>query len=1045
MESVLRVRIDGASASRDARDLDNNLNRLDRRGNAVTRTFSGLKGVLATIGFGALVTDMVRSITQFDSYERTLQTFTGSAELAGDALDAIIEFSDTVPFSLEQSINAFTQMRALGLDPTTEALTSFANTGAAMGKTLEEVVAAVADAGTFQFERLREAFGVTTQTLDSTVKFTFQGVTTEVEKSSEAITAFLQTIGDSAFAGAAERKMDGLEGQFSNLRTQTQLLWKALGDSGVESAIGDILTGVSGFIATLSDNVDEAADFVRGLFDALEDVATSDAVQVFVNNAKPLLDGFISQIRDILILLQTLSRDRSLKEQFANQLTELVEERDRLQEILNAEGGLFNFKRFFEGLNVNEIQDKIDGLNTEIAETTELFDRAVEVSNLLAGKFGDVSDKGEEAAKTLNEIVEATKADVEAKKVSVDFTEELTDEIERLTEAMLEQHNAFRDLEDRLKPVDRLTRDFVDDVKTLNDQFSDKSSDEYRKLLELLTKEFEGNLKDAIEESTDCLSEFEKALKAIDEITLENIGDAFGTFFSGLTLDFDRLFDDLVLVAQQRSKDLFAAAFQDIQAGGGLFGGGLTAQNAAGLFAGAAPSLVGGAFGNQSAGIGSQLGGLLGPAAFETLAPNLFSSLGAFGGPVGTIIGSIVGGILGDIFDDTNPPRVEVVNTLSNADPSGIRSQSPFTDQFGNPIFVAGRQVTEEFGRGQTQQALDALTTIDRLVFDLLDEGQRRSVGNALVPGGNQETSQLFSGDFTIEEIAFARFDQILQGIGGTVESLVRGTGFKDVDEGIAALASVQNIFKLLNTDVQELRDSIINGPTSLVEAFEFQKEGVIGLIEAFDGSLASLQAVEGGLQGLATSAAQAFALIEQTSQQISQRSDQTVFGLQFGALGSPEEQFAFLDAEIERLVNLLPSLTDPGQINSTLSRIEQLTTQANGVARGFFTDENGVFDQAGFKEFTDNQVQFLQDQQQIAQDLLTGISDTIADSLTDALSNGADTLTAAAVPYVEAGGTFLDAARIFQAGVQQDAQNRQNPIVLPSSNSSVGAEEIGG
>jgi uncharacterized membrane protein YqgA involved in biofilm formation len=47
-----------------------------------------------------------------------------------------------------QFINAFIKLKALGLQPSKEALTSYGNTATAMGKSLDQMIEAVADAST---------------------------------------------------------------------------------------------------------------------------------------------------------------------------------------------------------------------------------------------------------------------------------------------------------------------------------------------------------------------------------------------------------------------------------------------------------------------------------------------------------------------------------------------------------------------------------------------------------------------------------------------------------------------------------------------------------------------------------------------------------------------------------------------------------------------------------------------------------------------------------------------------------------------------------
>jgi hypothetical protein len=71
----------------------------------------------------------------------------------------LTEFASTTPFQLDTVVESFIKMQALGLNPTEDALRSFGNTSAAMGKDLMQFIEAVADASVGEFERLKE-FGV---------------------------------------------------------------------------------------------------------------------------------------------------------------------------------------------------------------------------------------------------------------------------------------------------------------------------------------------------------------------------------------------------------------------------------------------------------------------------------------------------------------------------------------------------------------------------------------------------------------------------------------------------------------------------------------------------------------------------------------------------------------------------------------------------------------------------------------------------------------------------------------------------------------------
>ena len=63
--------------------------------------------------------------------------------------------SQTTPYSLQQTVDGFTKLVNLGLTPSEAALQSYGDTSAALGKDLSQMIEAVADAATGEFERLK--------------------------------------------------------------------------------------------------------------------------------------------------------------------------------------------------------------------------------------------------------------------------------------------------------------------------------------------------------------------------------------------------------------------------------------------------------------------------------------------------------------------------------------------------------------------------------------------------------------------------------------------------------------------------------------------------------------------------------------------------------------------------------------------------------------------------------------------------------------------------------------------------------------------------
>lgn len=228
---------------------------------------------------------LVASQRNFDKLNSGLITMTGSAENAAKAFSVLQQFAKETPYGLNQAVEGFTKLVALGLNPSKEALISYGNTAAAMGKDLNQMIEAVADASTFEFERLKE-FGIKSSQQADTVSFTFRGVTTTVKKNSEEIQKYLLNIGNTDFAGAMETRSKTLDGQLSSLADSFDGLVLAVAQSGFGDAVGeqaataeDVITALTDAIAsneiaaTLQDWATLFNESFKFISDALNDLA----------------------------------------------------------------------------------------------------------------------------------------------------------------------------------------------------------------------------------------------------------------------------------------------------------------------------------------------------------------------------------------------------------------------------------------------------------------------------------------------------------------------------------------------------------------------------------------------------------------------------------------------------------------------------------------------------------------------------------------------------------------------------------------------------
>ncbi len=284
-------------ATNSLNEFDRQVGRTERRVGRASRSIAGSMSKLA-IGVGAalLVTKLLEVQRGFDRLNAQLVTSTGTAENAALAFGELEKFAARTPYALEQSVKAFTKLVNYGLTPSEKAMESYGNTASAMGKDLMQMIEAVSDATTGEFERLKE-FGIKAKNQGDTIRFTFQGTTKTIKNSAAEIESYLIGIGSNNFAGAMANQMATLDGAVSNLGDTWDQLFRTINEQGAgeamaksvgiaSTAIKDLifliesgqLSGVMGVISNswrayfsqIAGDVSLFANFVISEFSAIE-------------------------------------------------------------------------------------------------------------------------------------------------------------------------------------------------------------------------------------------------------------------------------------------------------------------------------------------------------------------------------------------------------------------------------------------------------------------------------------------------------------------------------------------------------------------------------------------------------------------------------------------------------------------------------------------------------------------------------------------------------------------------------------------------------
>ena len=333
----------GDKGKKAERDVNKSTDSMGKGFKGLSSTVKTLGGVIAGLGLVALGKSFSDTVTKTELLKGSLVTMTGSTENASLAFDKLLNFASTTPFTLDQSVNAFTKLTALGLTPSERALQSYGNTASAMGKDMMQMIEAVADASTGEFERLKE-FGIKAKKQGDDVSFVFQGVTTTIGANATEIQEYLLGIGETNFAGAMENQMTRLPGLFSNLSDQVTKFFLAIGDAGGVSILAGAVAGLSGGMEYLTNNLDMVKTGVEimavvllaqlapaivgaigGLTTYIGTVGLATAATTAFNSALALLGGPVGAIAMVIGAMVLLTKNNE----------SLGESHDKLREKVN--------------------------------------------------------------------------------------------------------------------------------------------------------------------------------------------------------------------------------------------------------------------------------------------------------------------------------------------------------------------------------------------------------------------------------------------------------------------------------------------------------------------------------------------------------------------------------------------------------------------------------------------------------------------------------------------------------------------------------------
>lgn len=784
--------------------------------------FNAIKGVIATLGLGVIAADIARANAEFQRLQAALTVATGSAGQASAAFNEIRKFAATTPYELNQSVEAFLRLKNLGLDPSIQSMRSYGNTASAMGKDLMQMVEAVADATTGEFERLKE-FGIKASKAGDEVAFTFQGVTTTVKNNADAIQQYLLAIGNTQFAGGMEMQMQTLGGQFSNLKDNLDALYIAIGQAGANNALTQLMTSLSAAIVWATENIDlltqvigtavtafisyQATTIAIGVaisaYTAYTAAATAGTVAftaALVANPVGAIAVAVAALAGAIFYLK--NRTSELTDTTIVQSAEARNLKDATEALNNvlADGSATDAaiasSRALVQQRLQEARAAYEAAKAEVARRNALANVP-----LIGGIMKLSADKAKKDMLDLQDawvngwltnlglgkssvdalVTHAGKATAKTYSTSKKAREKNNSEAER---AAKELAKSIDDL--NVAVMDGLHISMRETLKTIDAL----ANGDYEQMIADMRKEGEKIVANTEAEALarrKTNDELEQTAQYLDN--LFGLQGNLGGLFKAMRSGFDDVFNSL--------SNAFGGLKTSLE--------GLLANMGSSFAKVAAGASIGG-IAAQATG-GSALGGTIGGGIGQALGSKFLSSaLGSFAGPLGSIAGGLLGGLIGGLFSGTKQASATLSSIGGNAVISGITGNNAqlkgVANNMATGLLKGIGNIAEQLG-GQLGGAVSLSIGQRKKDFVVDPTGKGRTKGAGVINFGEDQAAAIaYATQLAIQQ-------GIITGLSAGANTLIKAGG--DLQAQLEKALKFDQVFKDLREQTDPLGYALDN------------------------------------------------------------------------------------------------------------------------------------------------------------------------------------------------------------------------------------------
>ena len=226
-------------------------------------------GLIGAISAGAIGSAVVSELKATESAVASFIDSTGSVTKARETFEMLQQAArDTLqPFDALQK--SALDLRRNGIEPTSAQMKTFAQIAISSGKNLESVTTAFTNAVQGKYKSLSQ-LGIIAKDTGDKITLSYKGTTTQIEKSTEALTAYFKKLGEEN-AGALEYLQSGMTGAINHIENAWGDFVRSIAESGLGDAIAHTIRAMGTALDSITAWINANQEPIRQFFNRWSD------------------------------------------------------------------------------------------------------------------------------------------------------------------------------------------------------------------------------------------------------------------------------------------------------------------------------------------------------------------------------------------------------------------------------------------------------------------------------------------------------------------------------------------------------------------------------------------------------------------------------------------------------------------------------------------------------------------------------------------------------------------------------------------------------